>query len=99
MLMILWHVTPGSRAPAILTLGLMPLCSEGRLPCVWLATTSRLGWALIHVSEHHGLQPWQLRILVVGVPREWLIRRRGGIYTCDRHIPSYRVAELGFFRA
>ncbi|MBI1926940.1 hypothetical protein HYR99_22185, partial [Candidatus Poribacteria bacterium] len=63
--------------------------SECKRPEIWLVTPSRTRWAVQHVKERHKKR--HLAVIEVNVPRSWLRRRRQGIWTCERAIPTERL--------
>jgi len=87
--MMLFHVTPAVNLPSIWTFGLTPQpAGEVRSKRIWLAKASRLFWAIVHISRHHGVATQDLVVLSCELPRSMLTRRRRGIWTTEHPIPA-----------
>ena len=87
--MRLQHATPIGNLPSILAGGISPQLSECKRPLVWLVTPSRTRWAMRHIRRRHRHR--HVAVIEVNVPRQWLTRRRKGLWTCDRPIPTERI--------
>ncbi|HEY7313423.1 MAG TPA: hypothetical protein VH643_29000 [Gemmataceae bacterium] len=82
---VLFHLTPRRCLASIWRHGLLPCFARGLLPAVWLCCRSRRSWAFDHVSDQNFT--CDLVCLRIRLPRSWLVRRRRGVWTCDRPIP------------
>lgn len=78
--MILYHATPRKFLHSILTEGLDPQRSNGRIKGVWLHTASKRAWAVLHTQRRHKTQ--DVVVLKVKVCRSHLTRRWRGLWSC-----------------
>jgi hypothetical protein len=89
--MLVRHATPRRNLRSILAKGLDPAYSQGARAEVWLHTPGNSTWAVPHVAQRHEVPAESVTVLEWDVPRSWLTRRRGGIWTCDRLVPAERL--------
>ena len=87
--MKLRHATPASNLPSIRKRGLLTAKSQGKLPIVWLHTSSRSVWAILHTLRRH--HTTNIVILECSVPRSWLTRSRAGLWYSNRDVPADRI--------
>ncbi len=89
---VLCHTTPLTRLPGILASGILPELSKGARKESWLHTPGKRDWALSHVRErHHTDRVVSLRL---SVRRDWITRRRPGVYTVSRPIPASMIQAV-----
>ena len=93
-LTVLRHCTPVRNVRSILSRGLDPARSRGRLRAVWLHAPSKTPWAIPHVAQRHSAPEGAVVVLKVAVPRRWLSRRGKGCWTCDRLIPPAQIVSV-----
>jgi hypothetical protein len=74
--------------------GLDPACATGKHPLVWLHTSSRTSWAILHLLKRHRVDVADMVLLDVQVPRRWLRRAWRGLWTCTPVIPPARLQVL-----
>jgi hypothetical protein len=72
------------------------LCSKGRgrLPVVWLHTSAKSTWALLHTIRRHGGRAEAVITLLVDVPRAWLRKSRAGLWYSVRDILPDRIGRV-----
>ena len=80
--MRLFHATPRKNRDSILEHGLLPLRAEGKIQAVWLHTTSKREWAILHTMKRHNVGIDEVDIIAVDIPRSKLTRRWRGLWTC-----------------
>jgi len=90
--MRLFHATPARNLASINRRGLLTSKSKGRLPVVWLHTSSRRDWATLHVMKRHGTR--EVVLFEVDVPRRWLTRSKAGLWYTSRDIPTSRLQRI-----
>ncbi len=90
--MTLRHLTPIVNLPLILSRGIDPNQSQCARAEIWMCSPSRTRWAVLHVSKRHRVR--HVAIIELNVSRRWLTRRRKGIWTCQRTIPTQRMRLL-----
>src|SRR5262245_50685772 len=88
----LYHTCPARYLGSILTNGILPALARGARREVWLHSPARMAWAREHVAERHGCP--KVVSLRVSVPRDWLTRRRRGVWTCPRVIPPGEIQAI-----
>jgi hypothetical protein len=92
-MLTLYHCTPSVNLLSILSHGLQPKASRGKLKVVWLCSASKLAWALNHLAEKKGKEIQEFSVLKVQVYRTELVRRRRGIWYTTCHIPAWRLYD------
>lgn len=100
----LYHVTREANVPSILSLGVSPAFALGNMRAVWYVDSSRLSWAIAHVSDNTGLSVAELYVCHVLAAHEAFKRTRlPGVFTSqqilfvwqvDRAILSLRPDDL-----
>lgn len=88
--MIVYHLTPKSKAAAIRWQGLRIKRAIG-VPRVWFFTACKRDWARTHIAAHHHCEPEDLIEFAFNVPRGWLRRWRRGIWLCYDDVPALRI--------
>lgn len=83
-----YHWTHESNLGSIITHGVDPSFSEGKLLASWFCGPSRLGWALCHVANRHGWDPDEMICLRIEVDSSTLKR------TCNTGVWTRTVATL-----
>jgi hypothetical protein len=71
---VLFHAVPVHRLASILANGLLPSCSRGKLPAVWVASPSKRAYIRQHVSRRHRVPADQIVLVRVLVDRQQLRR-------------------------
>jgi hypothetical protein len=89
------HGTTSAGERAILRTGIRARKAKGRDKTVWLCTPGMYGFAVGHVMRRHGVPPERVTVLVVDVPRSWLVKvgRKGVRHTGGRDIPRERIVS------
>jgi hypothetical protein len=87
--MKLRHATPARNLASIRKHGLLTAKSQGKLPIVWLHTSSRSAWAILHTLRRH--HATNIVILECSVPRSWLTRNQTGLWYSNRDVPAGRI--------
>jgi len=81
----LFHVSREANVPSILAIGVSPAFSLGKMRVSWFADSSRLSWAISHVSNNSGLSVAELHVFTVLADYAFFKRTRyAGIYTSDK---------------
>ena len=99
--MKLYHATPASNLESIKTNGLLVSKAKKSNQFVWLHTSSRSAWAVLHTCKNHKADWDEVIILEVEVPRSWIkahkltIQGQGlrGFWKCNRNISSDRIIK------
>jgi RNA:NAD 2'-phosphotransferase (TPT1/KptA family) len=86
--MLLRHATPARNLSSIRRAGLLTSKSQGRLPVVWLHSSSKTSWAALHTVKRHGGRIENVVILELNVPRRWLRRSKRGLWYSPRDVPA-----------
>ena len=89
--MKLRHASPARNLASIRKHGLLTAKSQGKLPIVWLHTSSRSAWAVLHTRKRHGCK--DVVVFEVSLPRSWLMRSRAGLWYSDRDVPPERLRQ------
>ena len=92
----LLHVTPRRNVPSIYRLGISPAFAVGPIAACWFCAPSRRAWAVEHIAERHGVDPSQVAVIRVNVPRSRLVRRGRGLWTCNTVVKSIRSVAICF---
>lgn len=88
----LFHVSREANVPSILELGVSPSFSLGKLRVAWYADSSRLSWAISHVSNNSGLSVAELHVFTVLADYDFFKRTRlPGIYTSGKVLFAWAV--------
>jgi hypothetical protein len=90
---LLLHVTPRANVPSILSRGVLPHYSKGRRQESWLVAPSKRAWAVAHVKRRH--QTGSVVAFRVLVPRQLLMRRSRGTWTCATPILPSSILSVG----
>ena len=91
LVMLLRHATPTRNLESIRRTGLDPAKSRCARPECWLHTPGQSPWAVLHVARRHTVPADGVTVLEWDIPRAWLTRRRGGVWTCGRVVPAERL--------
>jgi hypothetical protein len=94
MQVTIFSAIPPHRLSSILRNGLLPACSRGKRPEVWLHTASRRPWARAHVARRHKVAPEAVLILRLVLDRRSLVRRGRGLYSCPVVIPPAAIVSV-----
>jgi hypothetical protein len=97
--MLLRHATPARNLPGIVKAGLLTSKSQGKLPVVWLHSSSCSAWAGWHTVKRHGGRIEGVVFFEIDVPRRWLRRSKKGLWYCPRDIPPERIRGVVTFGA
>lgn len=98
--MILYHATPKRNLASIQQNGLDPDRASGQIKGVWLHTTSKTAWAILHTIKRHGLQSFDDVVLLrVNVTRSKLTRRWRGLWTTNEAITDFTEIDAAMFAA
>jgi hypothetical protein len=75
---------------------LLPSCSRGKLPAVWLCSSSRREYARLHVAtRRHHVPVDQVVLVRVLVDRQQLRRSgRRGLWCCLTPIPPSAIVSI-----
>lgn len=88
----LFHVTREANVPGILSLGISPAFSLGKLRASWFVDHTRLSWAIAHVSDNTGLSVSELYVCHVLARREAFKRTRlSGVFTSGEILFAWQV--------
>ena len=87
--MILYHATPTKYLQSIQAEGLQPRKSTGKRKAVWLHTSSKREWAILHTQRRHDTD--DVVVLEVKVPRSKLTRRWRGLWSCAMPITEFEA--------
>jgi hypothetical protein len=96
---ILLHVSPRRNLQSIYQQGINPDFSRGARAECWFCANALRSWAIEHVAERHGIDPRDVIVVRVSVPRSWLTRRAKGKWTCDRVVRDIRSVAVTSFAA
>lgn len=96
--MLLRHTTTTRKISSIMTIGLQPGMSIGKIQGVWLHDPGSTSHLQDHCSTKHGVHTDDLITLVVSVPLSWLKRFARGRWYCTRPIPVSRIVSVLPFR-
>jgi hypothetical protein len=94
MKVIRFHALPQHRLASVFANGLLPACSRGKRPEVWVHTSSKRAWARLHTSKRHEVPVGSVVILRLLVDREHLVRRARGVYSCPVVIPPSAIVSV-----
>ena len=78
-LVILCHASPRRNVRGILARGLLSWLAKGKMKVTWLHSPAKTAWAVQHVAARHLVDPRQVIVFEVIVPRSRLRRRSRGI--------------------
>jgi hypothetical protein len=93
------HATLRSNVPEIKRRGLLPAKSRQRRKAVWFVRPGLVDWACRHAVERAGGSVQDVVVMEVEIPAEWVRHHGGGLYYCDRVVPSSRLTRMyGFVR-
>jgi hypothetical protein len=92
------HATPRKNLKSIQQQGLLTSKSKGRLKVVWLHTSTRSSWAVLHTVKRHGGRVEDVVIIETTVPRSWLRRSRRGLWYSQKDVPPERFLKLIGFK-
>ena len=87
--MKLYHATPKANLQSIRENGLDPNRSTGKESLVWLHTTSRREWAILHTATKHKCEVSDVIVIEVSVPRSKLRRRWRGLWTTPETLTEF----------
>jgi hypothetical protein len=87
--MRLFHATPKRNLASINKRGLLTAKSKGKLPAVWLHSSSKREWATLHTMKRHGAK--EVAILGVSVSRQTLRRAGRGLWYSTVDVPPGRL--------
>lgn len=87
--MKLYHATRKQNLESIRVNGLDPNRANGKEKLVWLHTTSRREWAIIHTATRHNCEVSDVMIIEVDVPRSKLRRRWRGLWTTAETLTEF----------
>lgn len=96
---ILLHCSPRVNLASIYRRGVDPAFARGPRAECWFCANSLRQWAIEHVAERHGVDPREVIVVRVNVPRKWLIRRGKGKWTCSRVVKDIRSVAVTSFAA
>ena len=88
--MKLYHTTPKSNLDSIRKNGLDPNRASGKIKGVWLHTSSKREWAVIHTANRHQIALDEVIVIEVEVPRKNLARRWRGLWTASVAISNIK---------
>jgi hypothetical protein len=77
---VLCHVTPTKNCDSIIELGISPLFAQQQPGRCWFVNTSKLLWAISHVSAHHEVDVGRLSIFTVDFKQHFLKTGLKGVY-------------------
>jgi hypothetical protein len=90
--MELYHVTPTSNIAAILTNGIDPVFSRGKMNVCWFAQSNALLWAIAHISGNKKLDVTRLAVFTLGIDEEITRRTRWkGVLTIATLVNPNRI--------
>lgn len=90
--MILVHATPKRNLASIIRGGLRPDMSRSRTKAVHLFSARMFGDAVNHCCARHKIEPDEVVIIGIEVPRSWLKKgKRSGLWNTKRHVAAARV--------
>lgn len=79
----LYHVSPHFNTQSILSEGVSPAWSRGKLHVSWWITEEQLMWALAHISSRYAISVNVLAIFTASIDEALLLRTRWkGVYQC-----------------
>ena len=88
----LFHVTREANVPGILSVGVSPAFALGKLRASWYVDSTRLSWAIAHVSDNTGLSVAELYVCHVLARREAFKRTRlPGVFTSTEVLFAWQV--------
>lgn len=88
----LYHVTREANIPSIMEHGVNPAFALGNLRASWYVDSSRLSWAIAHVSDNTGLSVSELYVCHVLAAREYFKRTRlVGVFTSQQILFVWQV--------
>ena len=93
---ILLHVTLRRNIPSIYRNGINPAFSRTQWRVCWFCPRSRRAWAIAHVAERHGVDPSEVVVLRVSLPRDQLVKRGRCMWTCAKVVRSIVSVSLPF---
>lgn len=75
--------------------GLLTSYATGKMLAVWLHTTSKTPWAILHVSSRKRVAAEDITVFEVNVPRRWLKRAgKTGLWYCRQDIPKECIVRV-----
>src|SRR5262249_28930530 len=87
--MRLFHATPRRNLASIRKRGLLTAKSKGKLAVVWLHSTSRRDWAVLHTMRRHGTK--DVAIIGVSVSRHTIRRTGRGLWYSTIDVSAGRL--------
>ena len=96
--MLLRHATPSKNLFPIIDDGLLCSKAKGKRKVVWLHTSAKSSWAVIHTVGLHGGRIEDVLVIEVEIPRSWLRKSRRGLWYSVRDIPPARSVEVVDFQ-
>ena len=93
-LITLRHATPRRNLASIAREGLDTSYHQCPLPEIWLHSTSKSAWAILHTAKRHNVSAEAVAIVTVRIPRRWLCRKWRGIWTVKHSIPVERIVSV-----
>jgi len=88
----LYHVSRLANESSIMAGGVSPAFSLGKLRVSWYADSSRLSWAIAHVSNNSDLSVVELRVFTVWADRLVFKKTRlPGVFTCATTLFAWAV--------
>jgi hypothetical protein len=94
--MLLYHATTRQALSSIQTEGLCLRYAalDKRIQGVWLHTSSKRTWALLHTQKRHHASLEDLVVITVNVPRSWLKRFQKGVWYSIIDISPKRIVSI-----
>jgi hypothetical protein len=89
-----FHATPTKNLRSILRTGLDPDRSQGAQMLVWLHSSSKSPWAVLHTAKRHHVPAEEISLVTLKLPRSWLRRRQSGIWTCNQLIGPEHIISV-----
>ena len=93
-LITLRHASPRRNLKSILSTGIDPAFHKCSRPEVWLHSSCKTAWAILHTGNRHEVNVNDIAIVTVRVPRSWLRRRRRCVWTVSQVIPPARIISV-----
>lgn len=87
------HASPRRNVASIHENGILPWLAKGRLRVVWLHSPAQTDWAVAHVAKRHSVDPADVVVFEVELPRGLLKRFKRGVWTCPARVWPHQIVS------